>query len=63
MYKLFIVLMLFAVLGSLFSGLYYIYRDPAGVRAVRALTWRIGLSVTLFVLLLIGFRFGIIPGA
>jgi hypothetical protein len=28
----------------------------------RALTWRIGLSITLFLLLLAGFRFGLIPG-
>lgn len=28
----------------------------------RALTWRIGLSIMLFLLLLAGFRFGLIPG-
>ncbi len=52
-----------AIVGSLLSGLFYLYRDRgAGERMARALTWRIGLSITLFLLLLLGFRFGLIPG-
>ena len=63
MIKLVVVLMLMGIVGSLFSGLYYIYRDrETGVRTARALTLRIGLSISLFLLLLIGFRFGFIPG-
>lgn len=55
--------MLLAIVGSLFSGLFYVYRDRgAGERTVRALTLRIGLSVTLFVALLVAFRIGLIPG-
>jgi hypothetical protein len=55
--------MLLAIIGSLFSGLFYFYRDRgAGERAVRALTLRIGLSVALFIALLISFRIGLIPG-
>jgi hypothetical protein len=51
------------IIGSLFSGLFYIYRDRgAGERTARALTLRIGLSISLFLLLLLGFRFGLIPG-
>jgi hypothetical protein len=51
------------ILGSLFSGLFYIYRDRGtGVRTARALTVRIGLSISLFLMLLAGFRFGLIPG-
>jgi len=54
---------LLGILGSLFSGLFYIYRDRGtGDRTVRALTLRIGLSISLFLLLLIGFRLGFIPG-
>jgi hypothetical protein len=61
--KLLVVLLLFGIVGSLFSGLFYLYRDRgSGVRTVRALTVRIGLSITLFLLLLAGFRFGFIPG-
>lgn len=63
MLKLLVVLLLVAIVGSLFSGLFYLYRDRgAGERTVRALTLRIGLSITLFLLLLAGFRFGLIPG-
>ena len=55
--------MLLAIVGSLFSGLFLLYRDRgSGERTVRALTLRIGLSVALFALLLIGFRTGLIPG-
>jgi hypothetical protein len=61
--KVFAVLMLLAIVGSLFSGLFYFYRDGGtGERAVRALTWRIGLSVALFIALLVAFRIGLIPG-
>ncbi len=63
MIKLLVVLLLLGILGSLFSGLFYIYRDRGtGVRTARALTVRIGLSISLFLLLLAGFRFGFIPG-
>lgn len=61
--KAFAVLMLLAIVASLFSGLFYLYRDRgSGERTVRALTLRIGLSVTLFIALLIAFRIGLIPG-
>ncbi len=63
MIKVLVVLLLLGILGSLFSGLFYIYRDRGtGVRTARALTLRIGLSISLFLLLLAGFRFGFIPG-
>ncbi len=63
MIKVLVVLLLLGILGSLFSGLFYIYRDRGtGVRTARALTVRIGLSISLFLLLLAGFRFGFIPG-
>ena len=61
--KIFAVLMLLAIVGSLFSGLFFFYRDHGtGERTVRALTLRIGLSLALFILLMVGFRIGLIPG-
>jgi hypothetical protein len=55
--------MLLAIVASLFSGLFFLYKDRGtGERTARALTLRIGLSVTLFAMLLIGFRTGLIPG-
>ena len=63
MVKLLVVLLLLGIVGSLFSGLFYLYRDRgSGERTVRALTLRIALSITLFILLLAGFRFGLSPG-
>ena len=63
MLKLLVVFILLAIVGSLFSGLWFLYRDRgAGTRTVRALTIRIGLSISLFVLLLISYRFGLVPG-
>lgn len=63
MLRVLVVLLLLAIVGSLFSGLFYLYRDRgASERTARVLTWRIGLSIALFLLLLGGFRFGLIPG-
>ena len=54
--KAIIVLVLFIIIGSLFSGLFYLIRDKGtSERTVRALTVRISLSVLLFILLMIGF--------
>lgn len=63
MLRVLVVLLLLAIVGSLFSGLLFLYRDRGDSRRMaRALTWRIGLSITLFLVLLAGFRFGLIPG-
>ncbi len=63
MIRVLVILLLLAIVGSLFSGLFYLYRDRgAGERTARALTLRIGLSIALFLLLLVGFRLGFIPG-
>jgi hypothetical protein len=61
--KIIVVLMLVAILVSLFSALAFLYKKKSGkdTRTVRALTWRIGLSLTLFVLLMAGYYFGVIP--
>ena len=56
-----ILIFLVAIIGSLFSALYYMIRDKGqSTRAVRALTWRVGLSITLFLILMIGYHFGFI---
>ncbi len=61
--KTFAVLMLLAIIVSLFSGLFFLYRDRGtGARTAKALMLRIGLSVALFAVLLVGFRIGAIPG-
>jgi hypothetical protein len=63
MIKLLVVFVLLAIVGSLFSGLWFLYKDRGeGSRTVRALTLRIGLSISLFVLLLLSYRFGLVPG-
>jgi len=51
-------------LPAFFSALYFLAKDKdGGTRTVRALTLRIGLSITLFLLLLLGYYFGLIgPG-
>ena len=62
MLRVLVVLLLLAIVGSLFSGLFYLYRDRgASERTVKVLTLRIGLSIALFILLLLSFRFGLIP--
>ncbi len=49
------------ILGSLFSALYYMIRDKGqSTRTVRALSWRVGLSIALFLMLMLGSYFGLI---
>ena len=63
MIRVLVVLLVLAILFSLFSGLFSLYRDGgAGRRTAKLLTWRIGLSIALFALLLVAFRFGLIAG-
>ncbi len=49
------------ILFSLFSALYYVMKDKGqSRRAVKALTLRVGLSIALFVMLLLASYFGFI---
>lgn len=51
--------LLLSVVASLLGGLFFLYRDRGrGVAMARALTWRIGLSIALFAVLLASLRFG-----
>jgi len=60
--KIIIIVMLLLIVGSLFSALTFLYKDDGkGERTVKALTLRISLSIALFMFLMLGFYFGIIP--
>jgi succinate dehydrogenase hydrophobic anchor subunit len=57
--KTVIIVLLLAILASLFSGMAFLVRDPSDKRRVaRALTVRIVLSVALIVFLVVGFFMG-----
>lgn len=59
--KVIVVLTLVVIVGSLFSALFFLSKDKTGGdRTVKALTVRIGLSILLFILLLIAGKFGLI---
>lgn len=59
--KLFIVLVLLLIVGSLASGLIFLIKDKGNSdRTVKALTLRIGISVTLFILVMLGYFTGIL---
>ena len=61
--KIVIIVLLFAVIVSLFSGLFFIYKDKGqSDRAVKALTVRIALSILVVVLLAASYLFGLVPG-
>ena len=62
--KIVILVLLLAVVASLFSGLYFVYKDKGTTnRAVISLTIRIALSVLVFLLLIGSYYFGWIPDA
>jgi len=59
--KIIIVLFLLFIVGSLFSGLFYLVKDKGtSERTVRALTVRISLSVLLFLLLMLAYATGLL---
>jgi apolipoprotein N-acyltransferase len=56
------LLFIFFILASLASALYYLIKDKGqSDRTVRMLTVRVALSLTLFLLLMAGYYFGIVP--
>ncbi len=57
--KILIILFLIVILYSLASSFWYLVKDKGqGDRTVRRLTWRIGLSLLLFLLLWVGYQMG-----
>jgi len=62
MIRIFIVVILLLILASLGSALYFLLHDRGNSnRTVNALTVRVGLSVALFLILVLGHHFGWIP--
>ena len=60
--KIVIIAFLVVILGSLASALFYLMRDKGGSdRTVKALTVRVALSLTLFLILMLSYYFGLIP--
>ena len=60
--KIVILVLLLGVVASLFSGLYFVYKDKGTTnRAVISLTIRIVLSLIVFALLIGSYYFGLIP--
>ena len=59
-FKYLVVAMLVLILISLAKALFHLTsgKPEAGARMVKALAWRIGLSVALFVLLIVAFYSG-----
>lgn len=59
--KIIIVLVFIGIVASLGSGLFYLVHDKGDSRrTLRALTWRIGLSIGLFAFLMILIALGVI---
>ncbi len=59
--RIIVILFIIVILGSLGSALYYLVKDQGTTeRTAKALTIRVALSITLFLLLMLGFHFGLI---
>ena len=60
--KILVVVLLFLVIVSLFGALFFMYRDKGdSKRMVTALTFRIALSIAIFLILIGSYYFGLIP--
>jgi heme/copper-type cytochrome/quinol oxidase subunit 4 len=60
--KIVVILLLLAVIASLFSGLFFLYKDKGeSNRAVISLTIRIALSLVVFLILVGSYFFGLLP--
>ena len=61
--RIIVILFIIIILASLGSALFYMVRDHGTTeRTAKALTLRVALSVALFLLLMLGFHFGMLPG-
>lgn len=61
--RYFVIAALLLIVASLASALFFVVTDRSGSkRAVRALAVRVGLSLALFLFLMAGYYFGLIPG-
>ena len=58
-FKIVVILILILIIMSLSSGMIFLIRDKGqSNRTVNSLTIRVALSILLFVLLIIGFKYG-----
>lgn len=61
--KIIVIIFILLILGSLGSALFFLIKDHGqSKRTARALAMRVGLSVTLFLLLMAAYYFGLIQG-
>jgi hypothetical protein len=59
--KIIVAIGFILILASLGSALFFLMRDKGSTnRTVRALAFRVGFSITLFILLLVAYRLGYI---
>ncbi len=59
--KLLVIAILLAILFVLFRGLFFLVKDQgSSKRLVNSLTWRVGLSVLLIVVLIAAIKLGIL---
>ena len=59
--KLIVLVVFFGIIASLGSAMFYLVRDEGNSgRTLKALTWRIGLSVVLFASLFVAHALGLI---
>ena len=59
--RIIVILFIIIILASLGSALFFMVRDHGTTeRTAKALTLRVALSVALFLLLMLGFHFGLI---
>ena len=61
--KILVILFVLLILASLGSALFFLVSDHGqSKRTARALALRVGLSLALFLILMAGYYFGLIPG-
>jgi hypothetical protein len=59
--KIFVAIAFVLIIGSLASALFFLMRDKgASNRTVRALAFRVGFSIALFIMILVLYRLGYI---
>ena len=59
--RILVLFLVFVMLASLFSGLFFLCKDKSGSdRMVKALTVRIAIAITIFLILMGSYYFGLI---
>jgi uncharacterized protein HemY len=59
--RILVLFLVFLMLAALFSGLFFLYKDKSGSdRMVKALTVRIAIAITIFLILMGSYYFGLI---